>query len=108
MKLSFATPLPNLAVRRTYFNTANRPSCLRLPPPVSMWDYKSYHHALSAMYINMEIKRIEQAQTGTKVGKKNGLRQREVHIIYHVVVCIGKRKEGEPSVDVFITLTGKS
>ena len=56
-EIRVTTPLTCSALRRTYFNITDKPTCLRFTPPESVHDYRSYHRVCCTVYTTMEIKR---------------------------------------------------
>ena len=56
LEIRLTTPLTCSALRRTYFNITDKPTCLKFPSPVSVHDYRSYHRVCCTMYTTMEIK----------------------------------------------------
>ena len=56
-EIRVTTPLTCSALRRTYFNITDKPTCLRFPAPVSVHDYRSLHRLCCTMCTTMEIKR---------------------------------------------------
>ena len=106
IKIKLTTALTCTALHRTYFNIVDKPSCLKFPPPLSIYDYRSYPYVCSAMYTKCEIKHL-----GTSVWKEERQRidfKEGEKIKHHVTLSTGPVKEGRPRVDVFITLTGIS
>ncbi len=102
MELTMTTLLPPSTLNRTFFNLANRPSCLAMSPPVSTWDFRSYHYALVSMLTTLELDRIDQGmgeltEWNSRPGEK---------ISYLVILTTKPIRHSKPKVDVFITLTG--
>lgn len=103
MDLIFTTPLPPTATNRTAFNIVNRPPCLVIQPPASIWDYKSYHYSWTNIYTTMELKNMNQINSDSKSGDSEELNM----VTYIVTLSTGNMNQCGIKVDVFITLTGK-